>query len=383
MRTLADLRKRLQDRPARAQFATNRWLELIQKRKAKIFLTVDRAASDMPSRSANGGRAFDMRSRGRLSKPVAKSVVLPLSIFLACPLWWSPSWAVADTRQPTTSKQPPSSASQAEKAKTGEDPAKDAGQKSFSPLHQFLGIDADTGQFEPVEGATVETEADSPVEPSAESGSPTDESKSGPSNERQQNSPSEGRRVSSDHELNEAIRSNEAFRRAAESIEKGSLPELAEWLDGSASSHPLFRLHRQIVWITAALLMVYPIGMVLAELFVFFSCRRRAGFTDRDRQYHRIRLRRRLTLAGIISVLILLIAFGGARGYWWGQPTQLAIFGIALLVLGCAAVLLANLIRNAARTYQLDLIREIRRDQLELRSDLEELRRHLTPTASS
>jgi len=238
--------------------------------------------------------------------------------------------------------------------------------KTSSPLHDFLGIDAETGRFQPAERTTVEADQESRP----------DDSSTGKAS-------SSGKSPSGKRDVDAATSTNEAFRRAAESIHEGAIPGLAELLDGSTSSHPLFRLHRQIVWVTTAVLMVYPIGIVLAELATFLTGRKRVGFTELDRRHQRTRLRRRLSLAGVLAVLILTIGLGGANGYWWNQPTAMAFFGAAVLALGSAAVVLANLIRGASRTYQLDLIREIRRDQLELRSDLEELRRHLTHHASS
>ncbi|KAA5542253.1 hypothetical protein FYK55_15745 [Roseiconus nitratireducens] len=229
-------------------------------------------------------------------------------------------------------------------------PASGDSTQPYSPLHDFLGIDPQTGKFN-------QPAAPRP-NPPADDGSATTPS-------------------STEDLPREAEAASEAFRRATERINEGSLEDIASMLNDSMQTHPLYRIHQQIVWVSVALMLLYPIGIVASELISFALARRQANLTETDRVFQRVRLRRRLTLAAVLSGVIVLFGFGSVHAYWWDRPLVAGIFAVTVMVLGTIAVLLANLIRDATRTHQLDLIREVRREQLEMRADLEDIRQQL------
>ncbi len=259
--------------------------------------------------------------------------------------------------------------------------------KPFSPLHDFLGIDTETGQFKPQTQRPA-----SPPDRSSEAARRDAEAAEGdqaigghlPQAESQSDAmPSRPPPPTLDDLPRTAEEANEAFRRVAERVSEGSFDDLASVWGESMQGSPLLRMHRQIVWALVALMLMYPLGMMLAELLSYLTTRNRAGLTAMDRQFQRAQLWRRVTVAISLAAVIVLFGYGNLHGYWWNQPTRMAIFAVTVLIFGSLAVVVGNLIRQAARTYELDLLRDIRREQLEIRADLDELRKQSKQATTS
>jgi hypothetical protein len=240
--------------------------------------------------------------------------------------------------------------------------------RPISPLHDFLGIDADTGQFKP---QTTQDPAPPPRSDTHVSRQETRQEVSSPETARPRPAPT------IDDLPRTAEEANEAIRRVTERVGEGSLEDLASLFGESMHAHPVFQLHRQIVWIMVSLMLMYPLGIAVSGLLAYVTVRNRVGLTELDRRFQRTQLLRRLMLAAVLATVILLFGFGNAHSYWWNQPVRLAIFTGIILLMGSLAVVLARLSRQAVHTYELNLLRDIRREQLEMRADLDELRQQL------
>lgn len=235
--------------------------------------------------------------------------------------------------------------------------------QTFSPLHDFLGIDPDTGRF-----------VDSNAKPTSERDGEGSEA-----NDRPATSPPDRTGAPSatprdpDDLPREAEEAAEAIRRMTERINEGSFEDLSALVGERLSNDRLFRLSRQFAWVTAGLLLLYPLSIFLSELLVWWLHRDEGGLTEWDRRYRRTRLRRRLLLAATLTGLIVLATIGSVNGYWWSQPELFTLFCIAVGLLGVAAATLASLIKQAAKQYSVTLMRQMHREQLEMRADLDEL----------
>src|SRR5690606_13385180 len=119
----------------------------------------------------------------------------------------------------------------------------------------------------------------------------------------------------------------------------------------------------------------YPLGIVLSEWLAYFARRKEIDLSELDQRYYRTRLRRRLTLSALLMALIGVFAVGNFNDFWWRQPVWFTLFCSAAIVITVWAAALAALIKQAAQGYSVAIIRDIRRHQLELRLDLDELSR--------
>jgi hypothetical protein len=62
---------------------------------------------------------------------------------------------------------------------------------------------------------------------------------------------------------------------------------------------------------------------------------------------------------------------------WWSEPVKLSALAAAAAVLALFASTLSYLVKQAAAERTLEVMREVRREQLELRKDMDELRKRL------
>lgn len=252
--------------------------------------------------------------------------------------------------------------------------AQDDGQrkKPFSPLHDFLGIDPETGAFvdpetapdrRPDDGGSNASDTTARSANAAQDGEATDAATAG-------RQPGQPGRADWPRDAEAAA---QAVQRVADRLNEGGFGDLTSLLDDRTSTNRLANLTRQFAWITAALLMLYPLGIVVSETVGWWFHRHETGLTELDRRYQRTRLRRRLLLAAAMIGLILIGTWGSLNGYWWDRPELFTLFWIAVFVFGIAAASLASLIKRSAGQYSFTLIREMRREQLEMRADLDEL----------
>jgi hypothetical protein len=221
----------------------------------------------------------------------------------------------------------------------------------FSPLHDLLGIDPKTGEFKP-RGTRP---------------NPQGASKSG----------SVGSSSSTIRQATDKI-GNLANRAQGDpqGIE-GDLSDLNAILRGALANEQITAWNKLVAWSTAAVFMVFPLGMILSELLAFF--RRPSGevLTAADRRYLQARFWRRITQAAAIVGLILLATLATVNVAWWTDPAMLSIMAVAAMALGLAASTLSALTKQAAGERTLEMVRELTQQQMELHKELDDLRKRL------
>ncbi|WP_164103398.1 hypothetical protein [Candidatus Laterigemmans baculatus] len=243
-------------------------------------------------------------------------------------------------------------------------------ERPFSPLHDFLGIDPESGEF-------VDRPSGSRTDPTSTEPTSTGEEVES-KEERDATSRADSSPTRSSDPVAEAEAATEAVRRFTErlgggSLEEGSLSELSSLFGERLGEDRLSGLTRRLAWLTAGLLSLYPLSILLGELFGAWFRQDAAELTDLDRQYRRTRLLRRLLLSACWIALIILGTIASLNSYWWGQPRSFTLFCVAAAVLGIAIATLTSMIKEAAKHYSLTLLRQMRREQLEIRTDLDEL----------
>jgi len=148
-------------------------------------------------------------------------------------------------------------------------------------------------------------------------------------------------------------------------------------LRGALANEQISAWNKIVAWATAAVCMVFPLGIFLSELLAFF---RRAGgeaLSPADRRYLRTRFWRRITQAMAIVGLILLATLATVNVAWWSDPAMLTFLAAAAVVLGLVASTLSSLVKQAAGERTLEMVRELRQEQMELHRDLDDLRKRL------
>jgi hypothetical protein len=221
----------------------------------------------------------------------------------------------------------------------------------FSPLHDLLGIDPKTGEFKP----------------------------RAPRSDRQAASKSGGTGFPS-KSVEEATRKIGNLANPAQGDQPSLEGELADWnaiLRGAVANEEITAWTKTVAWGTAAVLMVYPVGVILSELIVFFWRPSGEVLTNADRRYLRTRFWRRIAYTGAIMGLILLATLATVNVAWWSDPTMLSVLAVAGVVLGLTASTLSSLGKDAVRERTLEMVRELRQQQMELHKDLEDLRKRL------
>jgi hypothetical protein len=243
----------------------------------------------------------------------------------------------------------------------------EAERRTFSPLHDLLGIDPDTGQFVPPQSASASRAEEQPGEEVGESRSGDRETPGAADSRRRPPGPDQ-------RALRTAEETRRAIRELSQQINRGSFEGVSSVLDDQLGGGSFARIRRQVGWVTGALLLIYPLSIVLAELLGWLRRATDREATELDRRYWAARLRRRLVLAGVVTALIVVACYGSVHGYWWNQPGRFTVFFSVLIALGLAAAVLLATLKRAAREHELAVMRETRRHVLEMRKDLEDLR---------
>jgi hypothetical protein len=221
----------------------------------------------------------------------------------------------------------------------------------FSPLHDLLGIDPKTGEFKP-RGAQPHRQGAST---SGSSGVPSST-------------------------VGDATRKIGNLANRAPGDQQGIEGDLADLnaiLRGGLANEQIMAWNKTLAWATAAVLMVLPLGMILSELLAFFWRPRGEILTGADRRYLQSRFWRRITHALAIVGLILLATLATVNVAWWSDPTMLSVLAVAAVALGLAAATLSSLGKQAAGERTLEMVRELKQQQMELHKDLDDLRKRL------
>lgn len=223
---------------------------------------------------------------------------------------------------------------------------------TISPLHSYLGIDPDTGEF---------SRSSTPLAPAA-----------GPN---AAGTPDEA----GDPEA-AAERQLEAVRRAVEQLGRGD-GGLGTLLGAGAES-PLAETAGRLAAVSWLLLLAYPAGLILPELFGTRELSEDPTLDASDRRYFRRRRRRRVWLAACSAAAIGLLAWGQWHWFWVTEPAKLTAVGVAIAALLLACVTLQSLLRRAAADYPAAVLRGVRTRQDEIARELADLRRRVAGTPS-
>lgn len=225
----------------------------------------------------------------------------------------------------------------------------------FSPLHDLLGIDPRTGEFKP---RTPRPDRQGTAR-SGSTGLPSST-------------------------VQEATRKIGNLANRAQGDQQGLEGDLADWvavLRGALANEQVMAWNKTLAWATAAVFLIFPSGVILSELLVFFWRPSGEVLTSADRRYLRTRFWRRITQAGATVGLILLATLATVNVAWWSDPAMLSVLAVAAVALAVAASTLSALGKRAVGERTLEVVRELRQQQMELHKGLEDLRkrfRHVT-----
>jgi hypothetical protein len=248
------------------------------------------------------------------------------------------------------------------------DPAQVAPKKpTLSPLHAFLGIDPVTGEFRSPNASpprnAPQTAETRPAGPAANSGAPATPPIDDPSADLQLGGTSV-----------EEVRA--AIVKALDSGDDNALASALLKMPAAGGFDQLTAFASQFAWV-GYLLLLYPLGIVLSELYSTWMRRRQNRTTENDRRFYSRQLRRSLLLTACTAASIAIIWFAGEHNFWWNEPARLIAAVVALCFLGLIAASLRLINRRAASRYSLTVIEVLRRQQLALQIEVQELRKRL------
>jgi hypothetical protein len=240
----------------------------------------------------------------------------------------------------------------------------------WSPLHAFLGIDPITGQFKPAGGSRQ-----SPVP--ANSAGPafsTDSSESAVGD------PTGGPPDTQVGDMTlEELRT--ALTNAIDQNDDGAAAATLTRLTRGIGYEPFSLFDPRIERACYAVLFLYPLGIVLSELYGAWSRRHSLSRAEFERRFYARQRRRRFMLAACSTASIALFWWASENSFWWNDSQRLAGFVAGLTFLMGAAAILRLLIATAAKDYPRRVIQELRIQQLALEKEIQELRRRLQDSA--
>ncbi|HEV7999907.1 MAG TPA: hypothetical protein VGP63_08515, partial [Planctomycetaceae bacterium] len=105
-------------------------------------------------------------------------------------------------------------------------------------------------------------------------------------------------------------------------------------------------------------LFLYPLGIVLSEMYGVWSRRNTPARAERERRYWARHLRRRLALAAISTTTIGLFWWAGEHRFWWNEPQRLLSILTVLASLLAISALLRLIIARAAKDYPFRVIED-------------------------
>jgi hypothetical protein len=222
---------------------------------------------------------------------------------------------------------------------------------NFSPLHELLGIDPRTGEFKPRGSQSY-----------------------------RQGTSSSGSIGLPPGTVRDATRKLGNLANGAQGEQpsvEGELADLNAILRGALTNEQILGWNKTVAWTTAAVFMVFPLGVILSEFLAFFWRPSSEILTGADRRYLQTRFWRRITHAAAIVGLILLATFATVNVAWWSDPAKLSLLAVAAVALGLTASTLSSLGKRAAGERTLEMVRELRQQQMDLHKDLDDVRKRL------
>lgn len=255
----------------------------------------------------------------------------------------------------------------------------------LSPLHALLGIDPVTGQFKsprapqpsPDTSGLVKNSEDTVSEnapqpdpnPTAEPTTPV----SPP--------PLAAQRQPVDAVADQAEVVLGAVSDLLKETDQESLSKVASVLPQILQEDRMFNRYLAFYWwmslAIVALLALYPMAITVSELSAWWTRRHDSDLNELDQKYHRTRFRRRLLLAGLLLALAILVPLGGYSIQWTNSPAWLTAYWGIVLLLAAWAWGLGSLVKWSAKRYGQAVVRDLRRNQLELQQELDDLRKRI------
>ena len=304
-----------------------------------------------------------------------RSILLILLLLLAASVALDGRPLFAEQRSASVGAQPAPGEGGTSETAGGEE------RQTLSPLHAFLGIDEETGQFLPSERSPTDDAGDGELQSSrSQSDRRSRASDEQPPGELEEDPYDRASRLLERAGRGEDIsgEADEAMAAVAELLQED------EDLMGRWNS--LLPPHLQQDWsrfgwyftlLLAAVLMVYPLRIVLSEIASWLSRRGEPVLTDLDRRYWRKRVRRRLMMATLSATLVLLMTVGAYLFPWYRSASWFTGYCVISLVLTFWIGGLSFLIKRAEARYEKAVVQQLRRQQLELQQEVDELRRRL------
>ncbi len=235
----------------------------------------------------------------------------------------------------------------------------------WSPLHAFLGIDPVTGQFKPPSSGPKDTRPPSLVEsPIATEQSPAATA----------NDSIEPNLQGGDMTLDEL---QAAVTKAINEQQHDPLASTLANLTRGVGSEPFSLLDPRIERIGYAIMFLYPLAIVVSELYGTWSRRRTVDLADADWRFYARQRNRRFMLAACAMGTIGLFWWAADHSFWWNDSQRLAGVVVGLTLLTAAGAVLRRLIARATKNYSTRVIEELRIKQLALEQEIRELRRQL------
>jgi hypothetical protein len=242
----------------------------------------------------------------------------------------------------------------------------------ISPLHAFLGIDPVTGEFKPARqgspAASVRPQGSAPNNPpELASGEPGT------------SAPLNGSEPSTDFQIDDKTLDDfrASISKALDEHDDGALAASIANLTRSMKYDRFSLLDPRIERIGYLALFLYPLGIVLSELYGVWSRRHTVGRLERERRFYARQRNRRFTLAAFSAATIGLFWWAGEHSFWWGEPRRLVAFIAGLTFLAAASALLRLIIARAAKEYVARTVEDLRMQQLALEKEIRELRSRL------
>jgi hypothetical protein len=258
----------------------------------------------------------------------------------------------------------------APRTRSGQSEPPAEGRQTLSPLHSLLGIDPTTGEFKRPGAPPRSGESSTPrAAPTATLGS---EDPLIFENSRFGTSSGEG-------QLSEATLDDfrAAIAKAIDEHDDDALAAAFTNLTRGAGYDGFSLVSPQIERLGYLALFLYPLGIVLCEMYGVWSRRNTPVRAERERRYWARHLRRRLVLAAVSIITIGLFWWAGEHRFWWNEPQRLLSILTVLASLLAISALLRLIIARAAKDYPFRVIEDLRMQQFALESEIKELRRRL------
>jgi hypothetical protein len=240
-------------------------------------------------------------------------------------------------------------------------PDEPASGETLSPLHAFLGIDPVTGQFKPRNAPPAV-----PPKQTAPDGAPV--------------SVQPGSEPSTELPFTESTIDDlrAAITKALDEHDDAALAAtLTNLTRGVSGYDQLSFVSSRLERLGYLALFLYPLGIVISELYGAWSRRGPLAQSPRERRYYSRQRARRLVLATCSTATVGLFWWAGENRFWWSEPERLLPVAAVIALLLTVSAGLRMMIARAAKDYPFQIIQDLRMQQFALENEIKELRLRL------